>query len=122
MAIFLLASWMQPAELASRQADIIEYFAGTAKMARLGQAAGFNVLAHDILFDKHNKSSMNMNGSAGFVLLGLRLESFRGCTNEFLGGLGSGEGPKPGPTSCSNYRPNPTPNLPAVQFKSYMIT
>ena len=70
MAIFLLVSWLAPASFASQQVDIIEFFAGTARIARLGKAAGWNVLAHDLLYDrdKGKTSCMNMCGAAGYAL------------------------------------------------------
>ena len=57
-------------------ADIIELFAGQARICRLAERAGYFTLAHDILYDKSvgfGKSAMDLNESAGFTPLGLDL-------------------------------------------------
>ena len=92
VAVFMLASWLalgqhRPA-FASRQADVVEFFAGKARVARVGACAGFSVLAHDIDYDKcsaeneniqtgsgQHRSCMDLNGSAGFAWLGLNWTS-----------------------------------------------
>ena len=56
-----------------RFADIIELFAGQARICRLAESAGYFTLAHDILYDKSGgfgKSCMDLNESAGFAPLG----------------------------------------------------
>ena len=54
-----------------RYSDVIEFFAGKARVCRLAEAAGFFSLAHDIGFDDgRERSCMDLNGSAGFVLRG----------------------------------------------------
>ena len=55
-----------------RYNDVVELFAGTARVCRVAQAAGHYAIAHDLLFDKSgsSRSAMDMNGSGGFALLG----------------------------------------------------
>ena len=65
------------------QADLIEYFAGKAKVARLAQTAGWASLAHDIDYDptsvrvkgkkRIGKSCMDLNENAGYACFGLDL-------------------------------------------------
>ena len=82
MAIVLLASWMEvPAEFAPQQLDVLELFAGRARVARLAQAKGYAAMIHDIEYDRTaftkpprskkkkqtGKSCMDLNTSAGFA-------------------------------------------------------
>lgn len=54
--------------------DILEFYAGQARLARLGKGLGLNVAAMDFLMDtegdnKRKNNAMDMNTSAGFVFL-----------------------------------------------------
>ena len=54
--------------------EILEYYAGAARLARLGKASGVNVAAMDFLYDKGadnrtKNNSHDMNTNAGFVFL-----------------------------------------------------
>ena len=52
--------------------EVIEVFAGTARLARLAKALGIPSEAHDITYDanaKYEKSCMDINEPAGYVLL-----------------------------------------------------
>ena len=72
LAILLMASWIEAPSFMGRCNDVIELFAGTARVCRVAQAAGHYAIAHDMLFDKSGsaRSAMDMNGSGGFSLLG----------------------------------------------------
>ena len=82
MAAFLLCSWLVKAPaFARQQADVVELFAGKARVARLATTAGWACLAHDVAFDPGNnggssttldklkgyRSCMDLNGNAGFA-------------------------------------------------------
>ena len=84
MAIFLLLSFLdEPPAFASWQLDLLEFFAGTARVSRLAVSAGFNTGTHDIDYDrsafkegsedtnptKGGRSAMDMNQPSGFALL-----------------------------------------------------
>ena len=66
--------------------DVIEFFAGKGRVARLGKAAGWSVLAHDYCFDvchddsasdgKTYKNCMDLNGSGGFAFFELVWKHF----------------------------------------------
>ena len=60
-----------------RHYDIIEMFAGTAKISRLGQASGLWALPHDRDYDRTESQhgAMDLNGSAGFAQLDLNRRS-----------------------------------------------
>ena len=79
----LMASWLvdlpwQPA----RPLDVIEYYAGAARVSRIASAVGFESRAFDIDFDKAplgiesthsgrcSRSAFDINGEGGFLLLG----------------------------------------------------
>ena len=69
--------------------DILEAFAGTARIARLARALGLEACALDLNYDSANNKSkanaMDMNTDAGFL---------------FLGGMQSPLGEHPSPQSC----------------------
>ena len=71
VALILLISWMKPPTFADRAWDVVEFFAGTARVSRLATARGWQCLCHDWDYDrdhgpgKHN--CMDMNGAAGYV-------------------------------------------------------
>ncbi len=77
--MILLASWTHlPADSGiSSGYQVIEMFAGQKRVAKLGKAIGLVTCAHDILYDKSftpkrkrsQKSSMDINDSAGFLFL-----------------------------------------------------
>lgn len=59
--------------------DVLEFFAGCARIARIAHRRGLKSRAHEILFDKSRKgykkdwtrkrSSFDINGEAGFAKL-----------------------------------------------------
>ena len=78
-----MASWLvdmpwQPA----RPLDVIEYYAGAARVSRVATAVGFECRAFDIDFDKAppgsesthsgrcSRSAFDINGEGGFLFLG----------------------------------------------------
>lgn len=71
-----MLSWMTeiPAVL-QRCNDVIELFAGTARVCRLANSAGFFSVPHDMAYDTGNSehNCMDMNGSAGYACLGFKL-------------------------------------------------
>jgi len=70
----LACSWLQlpPPE---QEVQVLELFAGQARLTRLAKALGFGTAAHDIEFDKvassggADRSAMDINDCAGFVFL-----------------------------------------------------
>lgn len=81
--LVLLASWIRlPEGQDIREGyQIIEFFAGKRRVARLAHAVGLSAAAHDITYDssfkprkkKYKKSCMDINDSAGFLFPGLKL-------------------------------------------------
>ena len=84
IAILLMVAWMSPEHMLSPQlVDVIEFFAGRAKIGRLSKAAGWAPLAFDMLYDRsafpdgnkkkgkrsRAKSCMDINTAAGFASL-----------------------------------------------------
>ena len=49
--------------------DIIELFAGRARITRMAQGAGYSAIAADQAYDEHEFSSLHLCGNAGFVWL-----------------------------------------------------
>ena len=54
--------------------EVLEYYAGTARLARLGKAMGLNVAAMDSLYDvagdnRKKNNSHDLNTSGGMVFL-----------------------------------------------------
>ena len=75
MAILLLTSWItEPPPFSRKLYDIVEFFAGAARIARLAESRGWHSLAHDWDFDNGEKpgmhNSMDMCESGGFLSLG----------------------------------------------------
>lgn len=79
--LVLLTSWIQLPEGKDLKEgyQVIEFFAGKARVAKLGHATGLVTTAHDIMYDetfkprkgkKTSKSCMDINDSAGFLLPG----------------------------------------------------
>ena len=72
--LILATSWLN-LEGPDKEIEILELFAGQARLTRLSKSLGFGTAAHDIDYDplpkvdKSKKSAMDINGSAGFVLL-----------------------------------------------------
>ena len=66
-----------------REYDLVEFFSGAGRIARLAQCVGYQSMAFDILYDTEAKpgkgrakakgskgrSCMDLNSSAGFLLL-----------------------------------------------------
>ena len=77
----MLLHLSEPPPWTRQKYDIVELFAGKGRIARLGQSRGYNILCHDMLYDKvftadsssetetkqRKRSCMDMNGSAGFL-------------------------------------------------------
>ena len=76
MAIVVLAAAMHPLPKFAKQADgyeIIEYFAGRARITRMARAIGLTAMATDLKYDDSSgdaKSSLNLCTSAGLAKLG----------------------------------------------------
>jgi len=76
--LVLASSWLT-LPLPDQEVQVLELFAGEARVARLAKSIGLGVAAHDILFDEEAKrdgskrSAMDINASAGFVFLDLCL-------------------------------------------------
>ena len=68
-----MISWLkQPPPFASRAADLVEMFAGKARISRLAKSRGYHVLCHDWNYDvsagPETHNCMDMCGNAGFLL------------------------------------------------------
>ena len=68
--LVLMVSWLAIAP-PKQEIQILELFAGKARLARLASSLGIPAQAHDLVFDPDwkTKSAMNINESAGFMLL-----------------------------------------------------
>lgn len=70
----LAASWLDLPPPA-KEVQVLELFAGQARLARLAKSMGLGVAAHDIEYDAgakkgdHERSAIDLNGSAGMVFL-----------------------------------------------------
>ncbi len=69
-------------ETGNDELEVVEMFAGVARIAKLASWFGLNARAYDIAYcpvrhpyrkkrNKHPRSPMDLNGSAGFVYLSL---------------------------------------------------
>ena len=74
MFLVLLVSWLCLGSQDPAEYQVLEMFAGCARVSRLATACSLRAVAHDILFDDerhhHGKSCMNINEDAGFLFLG----------------------------------------------------
>ena len=66
----LLTSWLDYTSLDSKY-DLIEFFAGVARIARLGETAGYRTFACDLEYSKpgEKRSPMDINSASGFANL-----------------------------------------------------
>ncbi|CAJ1400864.1 unnamed protein product [Effrenium voratum] len=76
MLVLLVASLAIPSgESDCSNLEVLELFAGTARLCRSARSLGIPAEAHDILFDPHRsqkgKSAMDINEPAGFLLPGI---------------------------------------------------
>ena len=91
LAIVILCCFVTPetanCDFLDRHYDIIELFAGTARIARLGQAHGYLTLAHDRDYDRSGSEhgAMDLNGNAGFAQLGSQYNVYTGSPTIALG-------------------------------------
>lgn len=75
MVLVLLTSWLDidPVRTQGAELQILELFAGVARLARLGTSLGIPSRALDITFDPNfvqgAKSSMDFNEPAGYLSL-----------------------------------------------------
>ena len=79
LAILIMMCFMPAPTFDDRIVDLVELFAGVARVSRLANARGWHCLCHDFLFDReagtHRNNCMDINGAAGFVQLGMTLYS-----------------------------------------------
>ena len=74
IAIVLLVFWMEKPGFATCEGfDVLEIYAGRARINRMANAAGYRCLATDKVYDQHPKSSLELNESAGFAYLSCML-------------------------------------------------
>ena len=76
-----MASWMVGLPWVSeRPYDVLDFYAGVARVSRLATACGFNACAYDIKYDtpepgesyhsgRAKRSCFDINGEGGFLLL-----------------------------------------------------
>ena len=75
--IVLMVGYLRPVDLSNpeREHDILEFYAGAARLSKLGHAMGANAAAMDKNYDsmanekKKKNNSMDFNTSAGFLSL-----------------------------------------------------
>lgn len=91
--ILVLASMLQIEQPTAPDIEVLELFAGTARLCRLAKAVGLPTAAHDVSYDllgnQGGKSAMDINESAGYLLLvypylGNVLFGFRSCSLTFF--------------------------------------
>lgn len=56
--------WMDDPEY-----EIMELYAGAARITKLAKAIGISACAHDVTYDTNERSCFDLLGNAGFVLL-----------------------------------------------------
>ena len=74
----MLMAWLvptpeKPMPFTETDFDIIELYAGRARVTRLARSVGLRSIASDKVYDEHSKSSLQLNDAAGFGQLGLSL-------------------------------------------------
>ena len=77
MKLVLLTSWLSLCDNDPCY-QVVELFAGAARICKLAKFIGLSACAHDITYDAtagNSGSSFNILGCAGFVLLGFLLGS-----------------------------------------------
>ena len=74
--IVLMVGYLRPVDLSNpeREHDILEFYAGAARLSKLGHAMGANAAAMDKNYDsmaneKKKNNSVDFNTSAGFLSL-----------------------------------------------------
>ena len=89
--LVLMVSWMEDPPEVQTEYEVLEFFAGVGRIARLSQKVGMTSVAYDIDYGNARakrsgkRSSMDLNSSAGLVLaikLLLR-SSFNRCISIF---------------------------------------
>ena len=79
--LILLVWWLQFDKFADSPFQLLEFFAGKGRVARLGKRAGYRSAAVDILYGEESairagrRPPMDINSSAGLVLLRLLRKS-----------------------------------------------
>lgn len=58
------------------QFEIMELYAGAARITRLAKAIGLAACAHDVCFDTNTRSSFNLLDNAGFLFPNMFQEAF----------------------------------------------
>lgn len=75
MLLFLCTCWLPtPSPAYEQEIQVLELFSGRARLCRLARSLGMTSQAHDISYDRsEERSSMDVNESAGFMLLSRNL-------------------------------------------------
>ena len=72
LAVVMMVYWMDPKpSWAYENFDIIELYAGRARISRIAKATGLKAIATDKNYDLHSTCSLELNNNAGLALLGL---------------------------------------------------
>ncbi len=80
IACVLLASWWSPEPpFMQQQLDLLDVFAGKARIGKAGELLGYQCRAMDILYDvgkfsRRGKKSMDLLEPAGFLFLTLAVQ------------------------------------------------
>ena len=76
ISIILLVYWLDPKPpFCNETFDVIELYAGRARITRMARAAGFMCVASDQAYDPSERSALHLNENSGFALLGYKLYS-----------------------------------------------
>ena len=86
IALVLLASWLEPLELHGPEYEVLDFFAGAARMARASRFLGYPSAAFDISYNA-KREVFDMNSAAGFTSPGwfkfsLKVQAFL-CKREW---------------------------------------
>ena len=78
IAVVMLMAWLVPTDekpmpFTGTNFDIIELYAGRARVTRLARSVGLNAIASDKVYDENSRSSLQLNNAAGFGQLGTYL-------------------------------------------------
>jgi hypothetical protein len=66
--LILLITWLENVNF-NNETQVVELFAGVARVAKFGILKGYRAVAVDILYCKSNPRAMDMNSAPGFVQL-----------------------------------------------------
>lgn len=66
--LIMMVGWLN-VPTPPQEIEVLELFAGTGRLCRLAKACAIPSQAHDLLYDKHERSSMDYNSPSGLMFL-----------------------------------------------------